>query len=381
MIAKPLRQLLKLLVPLSIAAVLTGCWDKVDLQDIGYVTAIGADYEDGKFKMYGEMVEFSAVAKSEGTSMPTGPQKWIGHGEGPTVLVALTNLIKSSQYQLSIENLKTLIIHERAMPMLDELLDAMNRQRAARYTVWLFGTRTPLDRLFATNSIFNQSPLVSFLYKPDLMYKQASVYRPLNMQLFIQQQNERSYTTALANITLAKGVWKAGQRPLSLNVPQGSFILNYRRLVGYMTEEELTGLRWVLPDFKREMLSFQSEGDRATVSVDQSISRLSGKPTGDSAHFKLRVRLRVHVVEVEGQMNRRQIETAVSEKVGQEIKYTYERALEKRADILQTRLNLYRYHMAYWKKHASKDEWLPGKDDLTIEVTTKMTDTGKYDLH
>ncbi|WP_127531107.1 Ger(x)C family spore germination protein [Paenibacillus kobensis] len=380
MISPLLHKVPKLVVVLSAALFLSGCWDKVDLQNIGYVTAMGVDYEEGQFKLYGEMISFNSVAKTEtGSAMP-GPKKWIGHSEGQTIQIALMELVKSSQYQLSIENLKTLVIHERAMRELDEVLDAMNRQRAARYTIWVYGTRTPFDQLFTTDQIFNQSPLVSFLYKPDLMFRQVSMYRPLNMQMFIQQQYERAYTTILTNITMVKGDWKTGRKPLSLNVPQGSFIMNNRRLIGYITESEMKGLRWVLPDFKQEMLRIEADGHRATVAVDQSVSRLSGMPQGDSARFKLKVKLRVHVVEMKGELTKQQVEAEASRQVHEEIKRTYEAGVEKHADLLQTRLNLYRYHTAFWKKYASKDDWMPGKGDMTIEVTTKMTNTGKYDL-
>ncbi|GFN29799.1 Ger(x)C family spore germination protein [Paenibacillus xylaniclasticus] len=370
---------LKAIAVLLVAALLGGCWDKVDMQDIGYITAMGIDYEDGKFKLYGEMISFESIAKTEG-GPASGPNKWVGHSEGPTVLVALTELIKSSQYQLSVENLKTLIIHERAMPKLDELLDAMNRQRAARFSAWVFGTRASFDQLFSTESIFNLSPLVSFIYKPELMFRQVSMYRPLNMQKFIQQQTERSYTTLLTNLAETKGDWKAGSKPLSLNIPQGSFIMSDRQLIGYLPESEMKGLRWLLPNFRREMFSFEVDGKRATVAVEKSVSHLSSIIKGDSARFRLKVKLRVHVVELEGQLTKQKVESVVSSKVREEIKQTYEAGLDKHADLLQTRLNLYRYHPAFWKMYASKKDWLPAKDDMTIEVKVRMTDNGKYDL-
>lgn len=371
---------LKLVMALFAAIMLGGCWDKVDLQDIGYVTAFGVDYKDEKFILYGEMVGFSAVAKTEGGGQFSGPLKWIGHSSGDTILYAFEELAKSSQYQLSLENLKSLVIHERAMVKMDEILDAMNRQRAARYTVWLFGTQDELQDFFATDSIFSHSPLVSMLYTPDLMHQQASMHRPLSMQLFLQQLDEQTYTTALTNLSLQRGKWTADKKALNLNVAKGCFLFVNREMVGYLTDQQMKGLRWVQPDFKKELLALRVNNKPMTVAVDHVSSQLSSKPGKDSVKFRLKVKLNIHAVEIEGHQNEKDIEQGVSGLVAEEIKRTYEAGLAHKADVYQTKLNLYRYHTAFWKKYASSNKWLPGKDDLSIEVTTKLVNTGKYKL-
>ncbi|PWV95546.1 Ger(x)C family germination protein [Paenibacillus cellulosilyticus] len=380
MIGRHAQQGMKLVLALLAALMLGGCWDKVDLQDIGYLTAIGVDYKDEKFILYGEMVGFSTVAKTEGGGQFSGPLKWIGHSTGDTVLYAFEELAKSSQYQLSLDNLKSLVIHERAMVKMDEILDAMNRQRASRYTVWLFGTRDDLHDFFATDAIFSHSPLVSIMYTPDLMHQQASMHRPLTMQLFLQDLDERAYTTELTNLSSERGKWAADKKALNLNVARGCFLFVNRKKVGYLTEEEMVGLRWVQPDFKKELLSLRVNNKPVTVGVDRVSSRLTSRLQSNSTSFKLRVKLFIHAVELEGQQNDKDIEQSVSDKVKDEIKRTYEAGLLQRADVYQTKLNLYRYHTAFWKKHASSNEWLPGKGDLSIEVTTKLVNTGKYKL-
>jgi len=371
---------IKLITALLIAFMLGGCWDKVDLQDIGYITAAGIDYKDEKFILYGEMVGFNAIAKTEGGGQFTGPLKWIGHSSGETILYAFKELANSSQYQLTLDNLKTLVIHERAMVKIDEIIDALNRQRASRYTVWMFGTQDELEDFFATDSLSSQSPLVSILYTPDLMHQQTSMNRPLTMQLFLQELDERAHTTSLTNLSIEHGKWMADKNKLKLNVAKGCFLFVNRSMVGYLTQEQMKGLRWVQPDFKKELVALRVDNKPITVTVDHITSRLRSIPNTDSVKFKLKVRLSIHAVEIVGHQTEKKIEQAVSELVTKEIRSTYAAGLSHKADVYQTRLNLYRYHNAFWKKHASNDQWLPGQEDLTIEVSTKLVNTGKYKL-
>lgn len=380
MSARWLKRGLKALLALSTALLIGGCWDEVDLQDVGYITGLGVDYKDGKYILYGEMIGFSAVAKTEGGNTNSSSDTWIGRGEGDTVFEALRSLYKSSQYQVSIEQLKSLVIHERAMSQISELLDALNRQRASRYTIWTFGTRDDIEHLFTTDNLFNRSPLISLLYTPHLLYEQISAYRPLNMQMYVQQLNEPTITVMLPNLTAETGDWKHKDKPMKLNLIDGVFLFSNRSYIGFMNDNDFRGLRWIQPDFNNELLAIKNDGERASILIDNTKQHLKAIIQGDNVRFKLKVNIEAHLVELGGKLSRTELESATTKAVTKELQRAYTSGLKKHADVFQTRLNLYRYHMAYWKKHASANDWLPGVDDLDIEVHTLMKSSGKYQL-
>ncbi|GMK42362.1 hypothetical protein PCCS19_54210 [Paenibacillus sp. CCS19] len=380
MSAQWLKYICKGLLVLSAALLLGGCWDEVDLQDVGYVTALGVDYKDGKYVLYGELVGFSAVAKTEEATSDKSPVIWIGRGEGDTVFEAIRSLIRSSQYQLSIEQLKSIVIQERAMQQINELLDALNRQRASRYTIWMFGTREEIEELFTTDNLFNRSPLISLLYAPQLLYEQISAYRPINMQMYVQQLNESSITVMLPSLTTETDDWKQKDKPMKFNLLDGVFLFSNRNFIGYMSDNEYRGLRWIQPDFNHELLAIESDGDKATVSVDHVKQQLHAIIQGDRVRFKLEVKIKAHLVERGGKFSKQELENETNKVVARELKRAYAAGLKRHADVFQTRLNIYRYHLPYWKKHMSGRNWLPGEEDMTIEVHTTLQSSGKYEL-
>ncbi|MBD3921456.1 Ger(x)C family spore germination protein [Paenibacillus sp. PR3] len=375
-----LRNAIKALLGLSVALVIGGCWDEVDLQDVGYVTALGVDYKDGKYILYGEMIGFSAVAKTEGGTPDKSPVIWIGRGEGDTVFEAIRSLIKSSQYQVSIEQLKSIVIQERAMLQINELLDALNRQRASRYTVWMFGTRDEIEKLFTTHNLFNRSPLISLLYAPHLLHEQISAYRSMNMQMYVQQLNEPSITVLLPSLTAETGDWKQMDKPMKLNLLDGVFLFSNRSFIGYMSDNDYRGIRWLQPDFKHELLAIKSDGDKATISVDDVKQQLKAIAQGDHVRFKLKITIKAHLVEMGGKLSKQELESVANKIVTKELQRAYKSGLKQHADVFQTRLNLYRYHLSYWKKHVSGHDWLPGGEDMDIEVRTILQSSGKYEL-
>ncbi|EFM11871.1 germination protein, Ger(x)C family [Paenibacillus curdlanolyticus YK9] len=366
---------------LAAAAMLTlsGCWDEVDLQEVGYVTALGIDYVDGKYELYGEMIGFNTVAKTEGVQPAEGANTWTGRAEGKTLLVAFQQLMRSTQYQLSLDHLKSLVINERAIGMLDEVLDGLNRQRASRYTVWVFGTKEPFDKLFGADTIFNRSPLVSVLYSPKLIFEQDSSYLPLNMQMFIQQLDEPSYTTILPNISTNNVAWKQQQKSLNLYQLNGVYTFKNRHFNSYIEDTAINGLRWIQPKFSHSIVGFQVGDGRVSISVDKVKWKIKDGG-GNPRRFRVELALRIHTIEIEGNHTSKEIEAATNQFVKNEVKKTFLAGLEKKADLLQLRLHLYRYHNAYWKKYASDDNWLPGADDVTIEVRSVLKNSGKYDL-
>lgn len=64
----------------------TGCWDIKTIQDTNYFTAIGFDYQNGRYVVYAQMLDFSSVAKQEAGKAGQPPQIWVGREEEPRLM-------------------------------------------------------------------------------------------------------------------------------------------------------------------------------------------------------------------------------------------------------------------------------------------------------
>lgn len=362
-------------------ALLPGCWDEVNLQDVSYISALGIDYQDGEVILYGQMINFSSVAKTESPS--TGPaETWIGQGRGRSTLLAYHDLKRAGYTAINLEHLKTVLIHERALDKLDDVLDALNRQRASRYTSLIYGTTTDIMEVMTTENFFNQSPLYSVLYSPNPHDEQYTFIEPLQMQLLIQTMNEPAELSLLPVISSQSSYWHKDAKPIATQLITGAFVFKDLAYKGYFPEKSVLGLRWLNPEFHNVFVEEKKEGITGTISVKHTEHHIQDVDlSGKEPKFSISLKLTGSLVEQAGELNEEEIEASVEDLVRKDIQSLFEVGVKRGIDFLELEHHLYRYHNRYWRDHMKNEEWLPNRGTLTdVHVEFLLTDPGKFDL-
>ncbi|RIX52666.1 Ger(x)C family spore germination protein [Paenibacillus nanensis] len=362
-----------------ICLLLSGCWDEVNLQNISYITALGIDYKDGQFTLYAQMLTFSAIAKTESPQQPTDPV-WIGKSQGDSVQMAYFNLSRAGYTTLSLDQLKTIVVHERAMNQLGDVLDGLNRQRASRYTTILYGTSISLDKLFSTEYFFNLSPLNSPLYAPEQYETQYTFVQAQTMQSFVQQVRDPGMTALLLDLSATESYWLHSNKKINTQLINGVHVFKNLSYQGFAMEKDVLGIRWLNPAFQKVYMKVELDDSMATVNVINSSVKRRAKVSGEDAHFELNIQLEGHIVEMDGQLTKQQLTAAVEQKVKEEIEAAYRHGVQKKMDLLQLEHVLYRYHNGYWKANAADGKWRPRTDALTVNVKMILSDSGKFEM-
>lgn len=371
----------KLMLALVVLLSTTGCWDEVDLQDISYVSAMGLDYVDNQFVAYAQIISFDSVAKKE--SMPSNKEPiWTGHAEGSSTLDAIFNLTRSSQYVISLDHLKSIVIHERAFPYMKQMIDGINRLRATRFTSLIFGTKSSIEELFETDTFYNSTPLTSTLYSPRISYEQISFVQPLTMQKFIRSALEPGMTTILPAMERVTGQWNNDGKPMRLNVISGLFTFKGDKFGGYFPKNKMAGIIWDDPKFSQATVNIVDNGEQAaTIMVDHSHTEIKASWQAGKPRFRLKASLTGHLIEVAEKLDREQMTALMEKTVAQQIKDTYLAGVAQGVDLYQLEHNLYRYHNKEWKKLKEQGNWKPKADDLAIEVNCLITHPGELEVN
>ncbi|GBG08994.1 hypothetical protein PAT3040_03614 [Paenibacillus agaridevorans] len=360
--------------------ILPGCWDEVNLQDVSYVSALGIDYVDDKFVIYGQMINFASVAKTEAPG--SGPaETWVGTGKGNSTLLAFYDLMRAGYATLNMEHLKTVLIHERAVNQIEDVLDALNRHRASRYTSLIFGTTDDIENVLNTENFFNQSPLYSVLYMPKPHEEQYTFIEPLQMQLVVQTIREPKELTLLPVINSSSTFWSKRGKPISTQLISGVFVYKDFKYKGYFPEKTVIGLRWLNPEFKQVFVEAGQGESTATVSIKHAKSSLEVSKAGADPRFTMTIKLSGSLVEMDSEMTKEEIERSIEELVRGQIQSLFDTGRESGVDFLELEHYLYRYHNRYWKEHIEKEDWLPNKGTLAkIKVDFMLSDSGKFVL-
>ncbi|MBO9598902.1 MAG: Ger(x)C family spore germination protein, partial [Cohnella sp.] len=188
---------------------LTGCWDLKDLQEINYLTAIGFDQKGEDFVVYGQLLDFSTVAKSE-TGRSASTSVWVGIGRGKTLLHAIDNLYRTSQLRIFYGHVNAIVIGEKLLKdklKMDQIEQFFSRFYELRFTPWIYGTSEDIEEVLSATSVFDLSPEVSVLHQPMETYRQRSVINPTSVREYALQTNEPSGTALLPTLAFTKGSW------------------------------------------------------------------------------------------------------------------------------------------------------------------------------
>lgn len=362
-----------------ICLLLPGCWDEVNLQEVSYISAIGIDYEEGQFTIYAQMIYFAAIAKSE-TPQAVPDPIWIGKGKGDSVLMAFYNLTKAGYTTLNLEHLKTVVIHERALSRISDVIDGLNRQRATRYTSLLYGTSMPLDKLFTTETFFNESPLISLLYAPRPHEIQHTFVMSQKMQTAVQQLKDPGMTTLLPALNTTEAYWKHGKKPMNSQIINGIYVFKNFTYQGYAAQQDVIGIRWLNKNFEKVYIEGEKGGGKATVSINNVSIRPRALLSGNNPKFELTVKLKGHVIEMDSEMSEEEITASIEQRVKEEIEATYQYGVEKKMDLFGLEHYLYRYHYSYWKEQTANGAWRLQKDGISVNVKLQIKDPGKLEL-
>ena len=92
--------------------VLPGCWNSKDIQTMDYATAIGVDYQDGKYITYVQFLNFSIVGRNENVQVGKAFPNWIARGEGETLSQSLSSIYATSQMRVFWGHVKAIVCSE-----------------------------------------------------------------------------------------------------------------------------------------------------------------------------------------------------------------------------------------------------------------------------
>ncbi|CAH1225345.1 Spore germination protein A3 [Paenibacillus plantiphilus] len=378
---KQVSVMLKTLFILIVTApVLAGCWDSSNLESVGYVTAIGIDREDKEYVFYAQLIDLSTIAKTEGGGNKNSTPVWNGQGRGKTVYDAYDKVLRSAQSELSLEQLKVVVVRERAMSNMTEILDAINRVRVSRYTSWVFGTKDEIKDIFSSDRILERSQLHSMLYNPQQHMKSNTFVEPLNMQKFVAGYNEPTVTALLPSVQVTDNTWSRNKSSIKVEMIDGVFAFKGKKKQ-YYGRNQITGIRWFNPRFSRYLLPVQSaQGLVATVAVTESRHKVKvaikqGKPA-----FTLHMRIKGELAETEGGMNDKDIIHATKTIIAEEMMQVFTEGVKHGDDLLNLDEQLFRYHYKEWKKINKKAGWQPQIGDLKVKVDFILKHAGSFQL-
>lgn len=376
------KKLFYLFLILGISWLITGCWDRKELEGRAIVTLIAIDKgknNDIKFSVQIARTSDSQVS-SNGDSSRGGSTSVIMRSTGDTVFEAIRNLIlKSGRKSYYSHNTAIILGHEIAREGILPVLDFFNRDPEIRPLTWVLVT--PGD---AADILEAQSTLESLSAKQlDMMLKDFGASSKTVATTLLDTMKELSYDSpgaVLSNVELDPS---SPKKNLLLN---GAAVFQRDKLIGRLDSLETRGYLWTQGKVKSGIIVFPCPGEE-DKKVSMEIKSANGKIEPDFSDGNLKFTITVNVEsrlaeqaclkDLGNPEELAQLKKIQDKVIEKEIRSIVDKAQEVYGvDILGFGTELSRKFPQEWQK--IKENWAEEfpKAEVNIVVNSKITDIG-----
>jgi Ger(x)C family germination protein len=365
----------------SIILILNGCSKTPEIQNMAYATAIGVDFEKGKWIAYAQILNFANISHSEQVNIGNPVPIWVGKGKGDTVALALTDISRTSQLHVFWGHVNAVVMTEAVLKKgVSAVYSAINRYREVRYNILVYGTKRELPEILTQKSLLNLSPLSTIMFTATQSDSPYSIIMPVTGNRVIANLNEPGEPGLIPSIDIDSKDWTEDQKVKPMFNLSGGYFFQNNKMIGWMSEKDLQGMRWTEEKLERMPLQVDVNGSPAAV-VMCSTPKMLIKPVkvkGD-LKFNIEVDAKGYVMELLQDVPMEQLKRQAAETIRKEMIATYLNAIKVRCDPFRLRQSLYRSDPAAFHRLFQMDTFFLRKDSIgEIHVHIHLMNTGKY---
>ncbi|WP_342478293.1 Ger(x)C family spore germination protein [Paenibacillus sp. FSL H7-0350] len=374
---KRMAKVLAACIPLLLLPMLlSGCWERKELNELAFVLGLGLDKAEDGYKVSMQVViPSSIISQSAGGSGGSGVPVVLYTFKVKTIYESLRkfNLVSSRSPYMG--HIRVLVVGEElAREGLAETLDVLKRSREPRMDFYVMVARkttaenvlkvlTPLDRLPA-NKLFNSL---------DKSYQISSKTVAVTVDDFIEDLIYEGTNPVLTGVELL-GDPEAGGDKANVERTNPDARLHYKsvaifrrdKLIGWMDDVVTVGYNYVIDNVTKNTGYFKDKNgslvvmEALTTTTKRKVKFIDGKP-----HIYLSVEALCNVQEIEGpdkidtESKIHELELKTQERIVQRMEAAVKNITERyNADVFGFGQLIYRKSPKIWSSVKENDEYL-----------------------
>lgn len=381
-------RLLKLSLVLVLIISLTGCWGRLELNEMAITMGMGIDLaSDGKYIVTIQVVDAGEASATKG-SLGRSPVV-LYSAKGKTIAEAIQRMTSSSPRTIYNSHLRVLVIGEKlASRGIGEVLDYISRDRQFRtdFPVVIAKeeeARNALKILTPIESI----PAIQMMRSLENSEKHWAPTVAIHFDELIQGLIAKGRQPVVTGIEVIGSVEEGSKRSnLTRTTPNGRLkfiglsVFKKNRLIGWLTETESRGYTLAMGKAYKGTGNVPcGDGEQVALEVQESKSTLHSKLRGDQLELSLSLKIEGNVEEVacHVQMTKDETIRMLERNADQELRKIFDKTFVRlqhdlKADIFGFGEQVHRQYPSYWKKvSANWDEQfaqLPIKMDIQVKL-------------
>ncbi|MDF2679187.1 MAG: spore gernimation protein GerC [Brevibacillus sp.] len=381
-----------ILIVVLMALVLTGCWNRRELNDLAIAVGFGVDKADDQYRVSVQVVDPGEVAANKGVSGRTPVTMY--HVTAPTLFEALRKMTTVSPRKIYSSHLRIFVIGEEvAKEGIGEVLDLVSRDQEMRTDFYIVVAKgkhtaeealkilTPIEKIPA-NNLFHSLESSARVWAPSTT---------VTLDQLIADMVSQGKHPVLTGLEI-KGDYEVGQSVANIEKIDNAATLQYTglavfnkdRLVGWLNEEESKGYNFIQDNVKSTVGHLVCPGGgKLVLEVIRSQTKLKGKVEKGKPKVEVHSRIEVNVGEVACQIDLTKIGTINElEKLAEKnVRRLMEQAVNKvqkqyKVDIFGFGEVIHREDPTAWK--SLKKDWDThfAKLPVTYQIDVKLRRLG-----
>lgn len=377
----------RLMLPIFICMLATGCWNRIELNDIAIVSATGVDWKDGQWVLSYQVVIPQAIS-SQGMGSSTAAVN-VFSTRGDSFRSAVSKASQETPRRLYFAHNQIVIIgQDAARKGLGPLLDTYLRNHDSRETVNVFLSKGSARRML--------EQLVPLEKIPGAAIQRMITNEEINSSIFRQMTIHKILMDLLGTpqATSVPGLIVSGTNEIVESVGQLTHtttpskvrlfelgLIKGDKLVGWINNEQSHGVMWLSNQVKKTTIAFacsEEENGPKSSSIRISRAKTELRPKLSNGKWTMDVNVKstgtLMEYNCEGDLtNPKQIEK-VEKQIGDEITSIIQNgwnAVRKhRVDIVGFGDVIHKKKPKQWSK--IKDNWSELFPSTTIKLTVKL---------
>lgn len=288
-------------------AILSGCWNRRELNELAIAVAAGVDRVDDRYRLSVQVVVPGQVAskKAGGDQAPAT----LYTAEGDTIFEAARRMTQVSPRKIYFSHLRMFLISEpMARRGISDFLDFLLRDHEFRTDFYLVVTKggtardslkimTPLEPVPA-NKLFNSMQTSERVWAPSVT---------VTLDELVNDLNSEGKHPVLTGLDIA-GDPEAGAAPENVQSIENRTNLKFHglgifksdKLIGWLNEPESRGYHYIKGGV-HSSVGFVSCGDQGRVALEtiRTDTKVKGKVTGLHPEIEIKVYIEGNVGDVE----------------------------------------------------------------------------------
>ena len=320
--------------------IVSGCWDRRELETIAIVAGVGIDLEE-EGQQRGVVVSAQIVkpsqVKSPGASQGGGNNQkayWVLKSTGKTIFEAIRAATLESSRRLYWAHNQVLIIGEDAAEQgIIQFLDFFIRDPEPRPTIWVLVADGKAGVILKMQSELENVQAFAIADLVENYVSTGEVF-PIMLQELIERL--LSKTTA----SLAPRIREEGKGKEKRVVIDGTAVFKRDKLIGLLSKKETRGLLWVLSKINSGIVNVKTDGEAYTsIELINANGKFNSEIRDGIVWMKVYVEADGNLGEEMGKEdfsnpeNLRELEQEFTAAIRDEIIATWQQAQKMQADI------------------------------------------------